>query len=215
MMKQAKNISIILADDHTIFRQGLRALLEDENDIEIIGEASTGSDVIELARIKHPDVIVMDIKMPVFNGLQATSKIKSFRPETGVIILSMYEDEELVEQAIQAGVNGYLIKETAAGDLLTAIREVKKGNAFFSPSVSRVLLEKKQNKPGDGATPQLTFREKEVLQFIAASKTNKEIGILLNISPKTVDKHRQQIMEKLDIHDVAGLTRYAMTKGFL
>lgn len=214
-MKSVKKIKIILADDHTIFREGLRALLENEHDIEIIGETSNGANAVELAREKKPDVIVMDITMPELNGLLATSKIKSFRPETGVVILTMSEDEELVEQAIQAGVNGYLVKETASSDLLAAIREVNKGNAFFSPSVSKVLLAKKQNILTPGSVPQLTFREKEVLQLIAGSKTNKEIGVLLNISPKTVDGHRQQIMEKLDIHDIAGLTRYAIQKGFL
>jgi DNA-binding NarL/FixJ family response regulator len=157
----------------------------------------------------------MDITMPGLNGLQATSLIKSQHPDIGILVLSMSGDEESIDQAIQAGVNGYLVKETAASELLAAIRELRKGNAFFSPSVSKVLLERERGASDRLSPGSLTYREKVIIQLIADGKTTKEIGGILNISPKTVDKHRQQIMEKLDIHDVASLTRYAITKGIV
>ena len=214
-MKRTEKIRVLLADDHMIFRQGLRALLEGEPDMKVVGESSNGADLIEVLKGMAPDVIVMDIAMPQVNGLQATRAILSNNPKVHVLILSMSGDETDVEQAIQAGVSGYLVKETAASDLINAIREVKKGNAFFSPSIARILLAKKQATGQGNLGRTLTSREKEILKLIAASKTNKDIAILLNISPKTVDKHRGQIMTKLNIHDIAGLTRYAISNGLL
>ncbi len=207
-----KKIRVLLVDDHTIFREGMRALLADEEDILVCGEAGTGHEALRLANELHPDVIVMDIAMPDLNGLQATSMIKRVNPDVEVIVLSMYDDESFVTQAVQAGVRGYLLKQTAASDLLLAIREVMKGNAHFSPTISKVLLENQSLATGD---KDLNLREREVLQLIAEGKTNKEICSILAVGMKTVEKYRQDIMNKLDIHDVAGLTRYAMKRGIV
>lgn len=211
----SETITVVLADDHVILRQGLKTLLEAEPDIRVIGEASSGREAIELVMDAAPDVVVMDITMPDVNGLQAADVIRTRLSTAKIVILSMYGDEEYVDQAIQSGVDAYLVKETVAGELIRAIREVAKGNAYFSPSIAKLLRERQKvqlERENPGA---LTLREKEVLQFVAAGKTSREIGEVLNISPRTVDKHRQQLMEKLGIRDVAGLTRYALTKGFV
>jgi DNA-binding NarL/FixJ family response regulator len=214
-MNAMKKITVTLADDHAIFRQGLKALLEAERDIEVIGEASNGREAIELVMEKTPDVVVMDITMPDITGIQAADVIKTRLSAAKIIILSMYGDEEYVDQAIQSGVDAYLVKETVAGELIKAIREVMKGNAFFSPSVSTILRDRRKGQLERDNPLELTLREKEVLQFVTAGKTSREIGDILNISPRTVDKHRQQLMEKLDIRDIAGLTRYAVAKGLI
>jgi DNA-binding NarL/FixJ family response regulator len=214
-MTERRKISVVLADDHTILRQGLRSLLEAERDIEVIGEAANGREAIDLVMDESPDVVVMDITMPDITGLQAADVIKTRLSPSKIIILSMYGDEEYVDQAIQSGVDAYLVKETVAGELITAIREVVKGNAFFSPSVSKVLRERQKLQFERENPSALTLREKEILQFVAVGKTSREIADILNISQRTIDKHRQQMMEKLDIRDVAGLTRYAMAKGMI
>lgn len=215
MNSDQRKIRIILADDHKLFREGLRLLIHAESDMEVVGEASTGTEVVALARRTEADVILMDITMPEQSGLQAARTIRQESPGVRILILSMLGDEESLEQAVQVGVDGYLVKETAASEFLTAIREVRNGNAFFSPSVSKILLSWKRLPTQRTSQQELTFREKEVLQYVAASKTNREISALLNISMKTVDKHRQQIMAKLNIHDIAGLTRYALQKGLV
>jgi DNA-binding NarL/FixJ family response regulator len=214
-MNALKKITVTLADDHAIFRQGLKALLEAERDIEVIGEASNGREAIELVMEKAPDVVVMDITMPDITGIQAADIIKTRLSAAKIIILSMYGDEEYVDQAIQSGVDAYLVKDTVAGELIKAIREVVKGNAFFSPSVSTILRDRQKRQLEHDNPGELTLREKEVLQFVTAGKTSREIGEILNISPRTVDKHRQQVMEKLDVRDIAGLTRYALGKGLI
>jgi DNA-binding NarL/FixJ family response regulator len=214
-MTERSKISVVLADDHTILRQGLKSLLEAERDIEVVGEAANGREAIDLVMDKSPDVVVMDITMPDITGLQAADVIKTRLSPSKIIILSMYGDEEYVDQAIQSGVDAYLVKETVAGELITAIREVVKGNAFFSPSVSKVLRERQKLQFERENPLALTLREKEILQFVAVGKTSREIADILNISQRTIDKHRQQMMEKLDIRDVAGLTRYAMAKGMI
>jgi DNA-binding NarL/FixJ family response regulator len=214
-MKKIGNIRVMLADDHTIFREGLRALLEEESDIEVVGESSDGAELLEMLARLTPDVIVMDIGMPEVSGLEATRRIRSAHSGIRVLILSMSAHPDDVDQAIAAGVNGYLVKETAANDLLHAIRGVMIGNAFFSPSIAKILLATRQSPAMRPPAPHLTSREREILTLIAASKTNRDIALILSISPKTVDKHRGQIMSKLDIHDIAGLTRYAMVNGFL
>jgi DNA-binding NarL/FixJ family response regulator len=215
MMKKPERIRVLIVDDHKIFRQGLRSLLEDERDIKVVGESSNTAELMDSLAAVTPDVIVMDISMPGLSGLQATRMVKSDHPSIRILILSMSGDEETVEQAIQVGVDGFLVKETAASDLLSAIREVNRGNAFFSPSITKVLLSKKHDQAQELVPSHLTLREREILQLIATSRTNKEISVLLNISHKTVDKHRQRIMTKLKIHDIAGLTRYAIAKGLL
>lgn len=212
-----KKITVLLAEDHTVVRQGLRALLSTESDIEIVGEAENGRQAVQVARKTKPDVILMDVAMPLLNGLEATRQIKREMPESKVLILSSYSDGDYVEQLTQAGAMGYLIKQTASNELLKAIRETHKGNSFFSPSIAKRLRD--HSLPGAtgkrNASPTLTPRETEVLQLIAEGLANKQIAGELAISIKTVEKHRQQVMDKLNIHDVANLTRYAISKGMV
>jgi DNA-binding NarL/FixJ family response regulator len=215
-----QKITVLLADDHTVVRQGLRALLVVEGDIEIVGEADTGRQAVTMAKKLLPDVVVMDIAMPLLNGLEATRQITKQLPNTKVLILSSYSDDEYVQQLTEAGAAGYLVKQTAANDLLKAIREAHKGNAFFSPSIAKRLRDQCREafvsgQPVKKRTDYLTSREAEVLQLIAEGQANKQIAAELCISIKTVEKHRQQVMNKLNIHDVAGLTRYAMSKGMI
>jgi len=193
-------------------------LLASEEDIEVIGEAENGRQAVMQARKTPPDVVVMDVAMPLLNGLEATRQILKLVPAPKVLVLTSYGDDECVEQMMQAGAAGYLIKQTAANDLLKAIREVQRGNAFFSPAIAKRLRDQcrdaftngRSKKPGE-----LTTREAEVLQLIAEGFSNKQIAAELSISIKTVEKHRQQVMNKLNIHDVAGLTRYAISKGMV
>lgn len=212
-------ITILLADDHTIVREGLRALLKLEADFEIVGEADNGREAVELAGRLRPDIIVMDIAMPLLNGLEATRQILQTTPSTKVLILSAYSDDVYVDRMMALGASGYLIKQTAAHVLPDAIREIHAGTPFFSPAISKRLKEseRKAKARGDlpGNVPSLTSREMEVLQLIAEGKTNKETAAELNISIKTVEKHRQKVMEKLNIHDTASLTRYAISAGIV
>jgi len=215
-----EKIRVLLVDDHTVVRQGLRALLEAEPDITVVGEADTGRQAVQLVAKLSPDVVVMDIAMPMLNGLEATRQIIKQAPNTKLLVLSSYSDDEYVHQLTEAGATGYLLKQTAAADLIKAVREARKGNAFFSPAISKRLLEHYREAFLRGApvrkrTDLLTSREAEVLQLIAEGKPNKQIAADLCISIKTVEKHRQQVMNKLKIHDVAGLTRYAISKGII
>jgi DNA-binding NarL/FixJ family response regulator len=215
-----QKIRVLLADDHTVVRQGLRALLEAEQDITVVGEADTGRLAVQLTAKLTPDVVVMDIAMPMLNGLEATRQIIKDTPTAKVLVLSSYSDDEYVHQLTESGAAGYLLKQTAAADLIKAVREASKGNAFFSPAISKRLLEQYREAflrgiPVRKRTDLLTSRESEVLQLIAEGKPNKQIASDLCISIKTVEKHRQQVMNKLNIHDVAGLTRYAISKGII
>jgi len=215
-----KKIQLLLVDDHNMVRQGLRVLLEAEPDIAVIGEAETGRQAVQMARTLQPDVIVMDIAMPNLNGLEATRQIVKEVPNAKVLVLSSYGDDEYLHQLTDAGACGYLLKQTAANDLIKAVRETSKGNAFFSPAVSKRLLDRYRETFLNGAPIKkqgvlLTTREAEVLQLIAEGKPNKQIAADLCISIKTVEKHRQQVMNKLNIHDIAGLTRYAISKGVI
>jgi DNA-binding NarL/FixJ family response regulator len=216
-----KRITVLLADDHTIIREGLRVLLEAEDDVEVVGEAETGRQAIQLTRRLRPDVVVMDIAMPLLNGLEATRRILKAVPAVRVLILSAYGDDEYVRQAVIFGAAGYLIKQTSASVLSRAIREVQKGNTFFSPSIANRLRSLSLESPdGRGVLKKkkktvLTSREVEVLQLIAEGKANKQVATELGISIKTVEKHRQHLMSKLDLHDTAGLTRYAVAAGII
>jgi len=220
MTPPLKKITVILADDHTIVRQGLRLLLEASDDIKVIGEVENGREAVQLAKKLKPDVVVLDVVMPALNGVEATRQISKEVPESKVLILSSYSDDERVLQLIEEGATGYLVKQTAANDLLIAIREACKGNAFFSPAISRRLLQQCREAFSTGGIVKrrgniLTTREAEVLQLIAEGHPNKQIADQLSISIKTVEKHRQQVMNKLNIHDIAGLTRYAVSKGVI
>src|SRR5438270_2598964 len=215
-----QKITVLLADDHIVVRQGLRALLMAEEDIEILGEADNGRQAVQLVKKFLPDVVVMNIAMPVLNGLEATRQITRTVPSTKVLVLSSYSDDEYVQQLTEAGAAGYLVKQTAANDLLKAIREAHKGNAYFSPAIAKRLRDQCRQAFSSGQiirrrSDYLTTREAEVLKLIAEGRANKQIAAELCISIKTVEKHRQQVMNKLNIHDVAGLTRHAIAKGII
>lgn len=213
------NISVLLVDDHNIVRQGLRALFNAEGDITIIAEAQTGREAVQLALKHHPEIVVMDLAMPLLNGWEATRQIIKAVPAAKIVVLSTYGDDEHIQQAIAAGAAAYLLKQTAAADLVKAIREVKKGNAYFSPAIAKRLREQTcQTATSETMkTPdaELTPREAEVLQLIAEGFANKQIAAELGLSVKTVEKHRQQVMQKLNIHDIAGLVRHAASKGII
>ena len=202
-----------------VVRQGLRALLTTEKDIEVVGEAETGREAVELTKQLHPNVVLMDIVMPSLNGLEATRQITKQVPESRVLILTSYGDDEYVQRLTEVGATGYLVKQTAATHLLKAIRDVDRGEMAFSPSIASRFQASGQGSsksPTDNVgASHLTPREAEVLQLIAEGETNKQIAANLGISSKTVEKHRQQVMNKLKIHDVAGLTRYALSKGII
>jgi DNA-binding NarL/FixJ family response regulator len=213
-------ITVLLAEDHMIVREGLRALLKPETDITVVGEAENGRQAVELADSLVPDVIVMDIAMPLLNGLEATRQILRTTPGAKVLVLSAHGDDAYVEKVMELGAAGYLIKQTAAHVLPAAIREVYQGRKFFSPSISDCRLSRQRKAKASGHLPGnqsvlLSSREVEVLQLVAEGKANKQTADLLHISIKTVEKHRQKLMEKLNIHDTASLTRYAIATGVI
>jgi len=215
-----KKISILLCEDHAIVRQGLCQLLETEGNFEVIGHAQTGREAVLLAAKLGPDVILMDIAMPELNGLEATRQILAARPAAKIVILSAHSDDEYVERATAVGAVGFLEKQTSAEILIKAIHEVAKGKRFYSPTVAKRLHDgQRRSVDRDGqARPhatRLTSRETEVLQLVAEGKANKQVAGLLDISIKTVEKHRQHLMDKLNIHDTAGLTRYAIATGVI
>jgi DNA-binding NarL/FixJ family response regulator len=218
-MTSRKPISILLAEDHAIVRQGLCALLKADDHCSIVGEARTGREAVELARTLRPDVIVMDIAMPVLNGLEATRQILAADPGARVIILSAHSDDAYIERMSAAGVAGFLEKQTSADMLTHAIREVMEGRTYFSPSIARRLNPTNQPRDRNGLlkprAKQLTARESEVLQLVAEGFANKQMAEKLGISIKTVEKHREHLMTKLDIHDTASLTRYAISSGVI
>jgi len=204
-----------------IVRQGLRAILSAEADIDVIGEAANGRLAVEMAQTLNPDVIVMDIAMPLLNGLEATRQILKLLPAAKVVILSAHSDDEYIDRVIALGAVGYLIKQSSAEFLSKAIREAHKGNLVYSPTVSKRLQTHAANpstlkgKLNTNQPSRLTSREVELVQLVAEGKANKQIAVELDISIKTVEKHRQHLMEKLDIHDTAGLTRYAIAAGII
>jgi DNA-binding NarL/FixJ family response regulator len=213
-----KRITVLLAEDHMIVREGFRKLLAAEADLEVVGEAQTGRQAVALAKKLRPAVVVMDIAMPLLNGLEATRQIRKTIPGTKVLILSAHSDDAYVEQAIAFGAVGFLLKQTSSHDLSRAIREAQKGNTFFSPSIARRLHDQKM--PAGRAAlrkkvSRLSSREMEVLQLIAEGKANKQTAAELGISIKTVEKHRQNLMAKLNIHEISGLTRYAIAAGII
>jgi len=213
-----KRITVLLADDHTVVREGLRRLLETESDLEVVGEAGSGREAVQRTKQLLPAVVVMDIAMPLLNGIEATRQILKAVPTTKILILSAHNDDVYVEKVMQIGASGFLIKQTSAVVLAKAIREARKGNMFFSPSIS-TRLHQRERKAVPGRKKKedagLTTREIEVLQLIAEGMANKQTAAELGISIKTVEKHRQNLMSKLDIHDTAGLTRYAITAGII
>ena len=212
-------ITVLLADDHTLVRQGLKALLMSEEDMQVVAEAENGQQAVALARKTTPDVVIMDLAMPMMNGLNATRQIVKAVPSTRVLVLSSYSDDDCVKQMMQAGATGFLMKQTASSELAQAIRHVRRGNQVLSPAIAQRIRNQRHGAFMEGADNQkstaLTAREVEVLKIIADGYSNKEVAGMLEISIKTVEKHRQQVMNKLNIHDVAGLTRYALSRGLI
>ncbi|TET32448.1 MAG: response regulator transcription factor [Planctomycetota bacterium] len=208
---------VLLADDHTIMRAGLRNLLERQSDMEVIGEAGNGREAVKLARELSPDVIVMDISMPELNGIEATRQIINATPSAKILILSVHSDERFVANVLAAGAAGYLLKNCAIDELVLAIQTVCENQTYLSTKITDVLVKDyvKQLTGADSRTrPGLSPRECEVLQLLAEGKTTKQIAASLYLSPKTVESHRRQVMEKLDIHSIAELTKYAIRAGF-
>jgi DNA-binding NarL/FixJ family response regulator len=207
------SLLIILADDHQIFREGLKALLGREG-FDVIGEASDGRDAVQLARDLQPDVAVLDFAMPLLNGIEAAREIRQVSPQTRTVLLTMHTEDQYVLEAVRAGIKGYVVKTQAAADLVRAIQEVSRGRMYLSPGVSRALVDAYLAGIEPHADP-LTSRERQVLQLVAEGKTTKEIAQLLGVSGKTAETHRTRIMQKLSIHNTAGLVRYAIRRGVI
>ncbi len=211
-------IRVLLADDHRILREGIRALIEDQDDMEVVGEAEDGLATVKLVGQLQPDVVVMDIAMPLLNGLEATRQIRRDYSQVNVLILTMHENEEYIRQVLAAGALGYVLKDAAARDLLGAIRTVNQGEAVLSPAITRLVIEDYLRwgdiRPED-TTDGLTAREREVLQLIAEGYTNKEIAGIMSLSVKTVQSHRTNLMNKLDLHDRGELIKYAIQKKII
>ncbi|HUI80047.1 MAG TPA: response regulator transcription factor [Bryobacteraceae bacterium] len=213
------SIRILLADDHTVMRDGLRALLERQPDIEVVAEAADGRECVRLAEEHCPDVVVMDIAMPNMNGIEATHRIVADRPRTAVVILSMHQDESYVLRALKAGAKGYLLKDSLRADVIEAIRAVAQGRSFLTRKIGRILQEdyvrQLENRGLDDTYDLLTTREREILQLIAEGRTNKEAATLLNVSVTTVETHRTHILQKLGLHSIPELILYAVRKGIV
>jgi two-component system response regulator NreC len=214
---ETKRIRVLLAEDHTIVRQGIAALLGTESDMEVVGEASNGLEAIALAKRLSPDVIIMDIGMRQLNGLEATREIKKLFPSMKILVLTMYDNEEWIFQILRAGASGYLIKDSAMTDLTSALRAVYQGDSYLSPSISKMVIEeyirKAESGEKKGVENLLSGREREILQLIAEGNSIPQISNLLCISKKTVEAHKTHIMEKLNIHDKVGLIKYAIRSG--
>ncbi len=218
-----RKVTLLVADDHTLVRRGLVSLLSLHERMQVVGEAADGRAAVELTAQLEPDVVLMDISMPTLNGLEATRQIKKQAPNVKILILTAHDNEEYVLEVVHSGANGYLLKNSAAEDLYNAILSVYAGHAFFSPSVSKILVNGylRSSSP-EGNTnaapkhdPRLTAREREVLQLVAEGETHQQIADILHISVRTVDTHCNNIMKKLDIHDTAGLVTYAIKNGIL
>lgn len=204
---------VVIADDHTMFRQGIKALLEVEG-FDVVGEAANGHEAIRLARQHNPEVALLDISMPLLNGIDAATEIQKQSPQTAVVMLSMYDDEAYAIEALKCGVRGYVLKNQAAADLINAIREVLQGSIYLSPGVSEAVVTSLLSKR-DQPAELLTSRERQVLQLIAEGNTTKDIARVLHLSVKTAESHRSRIMSKLDIHNIANLVRYSIRRGMI
>jgi DNA-binding NarL/FixJ family response regulator len=214
-----KTIRILLADDHTVVRKGLRLLLESQPGLTVIGEAADGRTAVALAEQDPPDVVVMDVAMPTLNGIEAARQITAKLPQIAVVFLSMHSDESYVLKALKAGARGYLLKDSAEQDLIQAVRSVTQGKSFFSPAISKMMVEdymrELQERQIEDSYELLTTREREVLQLLAEGKSNKEVAAVLNLSLYTVETHRGNILQKLNLHSGAELILYAIRKGVI
>ena len=209
-----KRIRILLADDHAIVRQGFKMILAEQPDMEIVGEAGNGREALALAESLKPDIVVMDVAMPELNGIEATRRMGESVPHTRVVALSMHKDSVYVREILRAGARGYLLKDSVAGDLVSAVRSVAQGEGYISPQVSNAVLDD-YRRHVTNPIDTLTSREREVLQMLAEGKTNKEIAVILNLSVYTVDAHRGRIMEKLNLHSINELVRFAVRNGLI
>jgi two-component system, NarL family, response regulator NreC len=214
-----KKITVLLADDHRILREGVKSLIEKAPDIEVVGEASEGGEAVAKAQALSPDIVLMDITMPGMNGLEATRQIKALKPNIKVLILSMHESNQYISQFLRSGASGYVLKDTAASELVGAIHAIFQGDAFLYPSIARKLLEEYLQKVQSGEESEsydgLTGREREILKMIAEGRSNKDIADLLSLSIRTVQAHRANLMGKLHMHDRTELVRYAIRKGLI
>jgi two-component system response regulator NreC len=214
-----KPIRILLADDHNVLREGMRLMLERQPGLAVVAEAADGRETLDLVAEHSPDVVVMDIAMPGMNGIEATRRIIEKHPGTGIVILSMHDDESYVIRSLKAGARAYLLKDALKADLIAAIHAVAEGKSFFSPKISRILQEEYtgalERKGSDDTYELLTDREREILQLVAEGKTNKEIAAILNVSLYTVDTHRTHILRKLNLHSVPEVILYAVRKGII
>ena len=215
-----KRITVLLAEDHTMVREGFRKLLELEDDLEVVGEAQDGRQAVAMVKKLRPAVVVMDIAMPLLNGLEATREILEVLPSTRILILTAHNDDAYVKNATKSGAMGFLLKQASARVLSKGIREVNKGHAFFGPFIAKLLPERERKPVEQAGRPKLrkgrlTSREMEVLQLIAEGKANKQIAAELGIGMKTIERHREHLMEKLNIHGIAGLTRHAIGAGII
>lgn len=212
-------IRIVLADDHVVMRNGLRLLLERQPNFEVVGEAADGRQTVEICDKLRPDVLVLDIAMPNLNGIEAARQVSAKWPQTSIVILSMHSDESYVLRALKAGARAYLLKDSAEADLINAIRAVSDGKAFFSPAISKMLMEdymrRLEQRGVEDSYELLTTREREVLQLLAEGKSNKEVATMLNLSLYTVETHRGNILQKLNLHSVPELILYAVRKGVI
>ncbi len=212
-------IRILLADDHTVIRKGLRLLLDSQPGFQVIAEAADGRQTVALAEVHQPDVIVLDVAMPTLNGIEAARQISARQPQTAIVFLSMHSDEGYVLKALKAGAKAYLLKDSAEHDLIHAIRAVNQGKAFFSPAISKMMVEEymrqMQEREVEDSYELLTTREREVLQLLAEGKANKEVANILNLSLYTVETHRGNILQKLNLHSGAELILYAVRKGVI
>ncbi|HLY18139.1 MAG TPA: response regulator transcription factor [Bryobacteraceae bacterium] len=210
---------IVLADDHTVMRSGLRLLLERQPNLQVVGEAADGRQAVALSETAHPDVVIMDIAMPNLSGIEATRQIMSKNPKTAIAILSMHSDESYVIRALKAGARAYLLKDSAEADLLAAVRALTEGKSFFSPAISKILVEdymrQLESRGAEDTYELLTTREREILQLLAEGKTNKDVANMLNLSLYTVETHRTHILQKLNLHSVPELILYAVRKGII
>ena len=212
-----KTLRVILADDHTLVRAGLRTLVEQLKDVSVVAEAKDGHEVLTFAATHHPDIVLMDLSMPGMNGLEAALRLKKEHPQVRIIVLSMHASEEYVLQALRAGASGYLVKDSAPLELGLALQAVSRGETYLSPPISRQVVDSYMQRLGQADEPlaMLTGRQREILQLIAEGSSTKDIARKLNLSVKTVETHRAQLMERLDIHDVAGLVRFAVRHGLV
>lgn len=207
-------IRVLVADDHTIVREGLCALLAREADLAVVAEAGDGREALRLARETRPDIVALDLSMPLLNGLEAAKQMATWERGPRTILLTVHAEKPYVLEALRAGVRGYVLKKQAGADFVRAIREVSAGNTYLSPGVAQVVAEALRS-PGSPLVDPLTCREREVLQLVAEGKTTKEVAAVLGVSLKTADAHRTRLMQKLDIHDIASLTRYAIRHGII